>query len=191
MSLLVGIVIALGVVILSFVWMMIGIYNNLVSLRNQVDRAWSNIDIILKQRFDEIPQLLELIEQYVKYEKSILERLIEARENYGQAKTVDAKISVSKALSSAFRGILALGEAYPELKSNNQFLQLQNRVSDLESQLSDRRELYNETVTNLNTRIAQIPDNFFAGMLGYQPLALYQVDAVEKTRPSLKVNTGT
>lgn len=191
MVLFLGIAVALGLVLLVALGMLISIYNNLVSLRQQVDRAWANIDVILKQRFDEIPQLIEVIEQYVKYEKEILERLIEARKRYGQADSVDDKISASKDLTGAFRGILALGEAYPELKSNNQFLQLQKRVSALESQLSDRRELYNETVTNLNTRIAQIPDTFLARMLGYHSLLLYQVEQSEKVRPSLKINTGS
>jgi LemA protein len=190
MSILVGVTIALGIIAVAFLGLAIGIYNNLVSLRQQVERAWANIDVILKQRFDEIPQLIEIAEQFVKYEKGVLERLIEARKNYGAAKSVDDKIDAAKKMSGAIQGIFALGEAYPELKSNTQFLQLQTRVSALENQLSDRRELYNETVTNLNTRIAQIPDTFFAGMLGYHPVKLFNVDPAEKARPSLKINTA-
>ena len=187
MSLIIGSIIAFGIMVVAFIGLAISSYNSLVSLRQQVDRAWANIDVILKQRFDEIPQLIQVIEQFVKYEQKILERLIESRKHYGQAQSVSEKIDASKEMSGALRGILALGEAYPELKSNGQFIQLQDRVSALESHLSDRREHYNETVTNLNTRIAQIPDSFFASILGYQAMNLFQVNQEERSRPSLKI----
>ena len=177
-------------VLLVVLFMAVGIYNGLVSLKNQVQRSWANIDVILKQRFDEIPQLLEVIEQYVGHEKAMIREVMDARTRYGSARGIAEKIEASKEMSFALKGVLSIGEAYPELKSNENFSRLQNRVSDLESQLSDRREHYNESVTNFNTRLEQIPDVFFARILGYQPKNLFQVNESEKVRPSLKMNLG-
>lgn len=175
-------------VIIGFV--LIGAYNALVGLKNQVDRAWSNIDVILKQRFDEIPSLIEVIEQFAKYEKDIVGKLVAARQNYVGAKSNSDKMEASASMSQALNQVLAIGENYPELKSNNNFVQLQSRISALEESLSDRRELFNETVTNFNTRIAQIPYVFFAGALGYQEASLFRVQDAERAKPSLKMNLG-
>lgn len=188
MALGVAILAVLLVLFFALVAIVIGIYNGLVSLRQQVDRAWANIDVILKQRFDEIPQIVQVLEQFVGYEKGVINNLVEARKHYGQAQSVDEKIKASGELSMAFKGVIAIGEGYPELKSNQNFLHLQGRVSSLEESLADRRELYNEVVTNFNTRLEQIPDVFVARMLAYTPRQLFQVTEAEKQRPSLKLN---
>jgi LemA protein len=179
------------VVIILFLVAVVSVYNSLVGLRNQVTRAWANIDVILKQRFDEIPQLIQVIEQYTNYESGIITKLVEARKNYSAAKNVEDKMQSSQQATAAFQGLLALGENYPQLRSNDNFKQLQTRVSDLENQLSDRRESYNDVVTNLNTRIAQFPDVFFAKMLGYSELSLFKVSDDEKQAPSLKMKLPT
>ncbi len=166
----------------------INIYNGFISLRNQVERAWANIDVILKQRYEEIPQLVKVIEQYTGYEAGVLQQLIEARKHYGHAQSVEDKIKASQEMSFALRGVIAIGEQYPELKSNQNFIQLQNRVSQLESTIADRRELYNETVANFNTRIDQFPDVFVASLLNYKKQDLYKVDEIEKSAPSLDMN---
>ncbi|MBC7370983.1 MAG: LemA family protein [Bdellovibrionaceae bacterium] len=168
----------------------VAVYNNLVSLKNQIDRAWTNIEILLKQRFDEIPQIIQVVEQYASYEQKTLQRVIEARNNYSQSSSMGSKIDASNEMSTALKGLVALGEAYPDLKANQSFMQLQNRASELEGQITDRREFFNETVTNFNTRIAQIPDMFFAHFLGYNERQLYRPPAEEMTRPSLKMNVG-
>ncbi len=160
----------------------------MISLRNQVERAWSNIDVILKQRFDEIPQLIQVIEQYAKYEAGLLEKIAEARKHYGEANSVTDKIKASQEMSFALKGIIAIGEAYPELKANQNFVQLQSRVSNLESMLADRREAYNEAVTNFNTRIDQFPDVFVAKLLNYQRQDFFNVEESEKIKPSLEMN---
>jgi LemA protein len=188
MALGVAVLVVFVVLIVALLAMAIGIYNGLVSLRQQVDRAWANIDVLLKQRFDEIPQIVEVLEQFVGYEQGVIKNLADARKHYGSAENVADKIKASGELSLAFRGIMAIGEGYPELKSNNNFLHLQSRISGLEDSLSDRREQYNETVTNFNTRIEQFPDLFFARMLAYTARALYKVEEREKVRPSLKLN---
>ncbi len=184
------VLVVLVVFVLVVVAMGISIYNALVSLKNQIDRSWANVEVILKQRFDEIPQLVQVVEQYAGYEQATLKKIIEARNNYERAQTTEQKVTSANAASAAFGGLMALGEAYPDLKANTNFIHLQSRVSDLESQLADRREHFNETVTNYNTRIQQIPDIFFARMLGYQQHTLYRPEPAELVRPSLKMNLG-
>lgn len=178
----------IAIVAVIILYMGVGIYNALVSLKNQIDRSWANVEVILKQRFDEIPQLVQVVEQYAGYEQSTLKKVIEARNAYQQAQTTEQKVGAANEMSRAFGGLLALGEAYPELKANTNFVHLQSRVSELENQISDRREQFNETVTNFNTRILQIPDLFFARMLGYTSQSLYKVDPSQLERPNLKMN---
>jgi LemA protein len=177
-------VIVLGILLI----MGIQTYNGLVRLKNDVQRAWSNIDVILKQRFDEIPQLVQVLEQFAQYESSVIQKLVDARTRYGSANSVPEKIQASNEMSLALKGVLAIGEAYPDLKSNNNFMHLQSRVSGLESTISDRRELYNQTVANFNTRIEQFPDVFAARILNYQTQELFSVNETERERPSLKMN---
>ncbi len=179
--------IILGIVTV-IIFVFVSIYNSLIRLKNQIDRSWSNIEVILKQRFDEIPQLVQIIEQFVNYENKILSKLIEARKNYSSAQTIKDKMDSSQRMSMAFTGLLALSENYPELKSNENFKQLQNRISDLENQLADRREHYNESVTNFNTRIEQIPDVIVARSLNYLPKEMFKVAEEEKQKPNLKMN---
>ncbi len=171
--------ILLGCIFLSVtIWT----YNAIVTLRHQVDRSWANIDVILRQRFDEIPQLIKIIEQFSHYEKNIITQIVEARRNYGYARKISEKVHASNTLSSAFFDIMAFGEAYPDLKASRSFQQLQNRISDLETQLADRRETFNEAAILFNTRLSQFPDLFFAGLIGYKKIALFSSrnDAHEK-----------
>ncbi|MBC7385212.1 MAG: LemA family protein [Cryobacterium sp.] len=190
MGIFIGFVAFFLLVLIVVLFMGVGIYNSLVSLKNQVDRAWSNIDVILKQRFDEIPQLLQVVEQYTGYEKGVIRQVTEARSRYGSANTTNEKVAAAGDLSLALRGVIAIGEAYPELKANASFGQLQTRVSGLESAIADRRETFNEAVTNLNTRIEQFPDLFFARLLGYTKAALLQATPAERSVPNLKMNLG-
>ncbi|MEZ4813579.1 MAG: LemA family protein [Bdellovibrionota bacterium] len=177
----------LGILVVVALFMGVGIYNSLVALSKQVDRSWSNIDVILKQRHDEVPQLVEIVQQYVTHEKNILDKVTEARTHYMNAKNTDEKVKASNEMTRALGGVLAIGEAYPELKSSNHFLQLQGRLTGLEEQLADRREHFNDTVTTYNTRIAQFPDMFFAGLLNYHSMELFKVSESDKSMPSLKV----
>lgn len=183
-----GLLIVVLVVLAGFGLLFVSLYNRLIDLRNQVERAWSNIDVILKQRFDELPQLMKVVEQYAGYESELLKDLAAARAHYGAARSVDDKMSAASELSTAFRGMIALAEAYPELRSNQNFLQLQARVSDLENAIADRRESYNECVATFNARVEQFPDVFAASLLGYQRQSLFQVAAAEKERPDLTMN---
>lgn len=176
------------VALVGFAVLFVSIYNALVGLRHQVERAWANIDVILKQRFDELPQLMRVIEQYAGYEVGILRELADARSRYGNAQNVGDKIRAATECTTAFRGLAALGEAYPELRANQNFLQLQARVSELENVIADRRESYNECVANFNARIEQFPDVLAARFLGYQGQNLYRVAETEKQQPDLAMN---
>lgn len=175
-----GLMIVVIAVLVGFGLLFLNMYNRLVDLRFQLERAWANIDVILKQRFDELPQLMKVVEQYTGYEAGILKELAAARANYTAAHSVDDKIRAAGELSVATRGLLAIGEAYPELRSNQNFLQLQNRVSDLENAIADRRESYNECVANFNASIQQFPAVLAASLLGYESQRLYQVSGAEK-----------
>lgn len=178
----------IAILILAFIFIGLNIYNGLVALRNQLERAWANIDVILKQRFDEIPQLIQVIEQYANYEAGILSKLADARSKYGAARTIDDKIQSAQTMSFALNGLMALGENYPELKANQNFVELQGRISKLEETLADRREIYNDVVAQFNTRIEQFPDIFAARILNYSRQSLFQVQDFEKAQPSLKMN---
>lgn len=183
--------IALIVMAIGLIYILISSYNRLIALRQQIDRSWANIDVILQQRYNEIPQLIKVIEQFTVYERSIIDDLVQSRQHYGSAQSIKDKIQASKEMSHALGGILAIAEGYPELKSHAQFLQLQERISSLENTIADRRENYNETVTNYNTRILQFPDSIFATKLNYTSFSLYKVDKAETRQPSLNINLPT
>ena len=185
------ILILLGVLVLFVVGiaiLAIGIYNALIRASEHIKKAWANIDVILKQRYDEVPQLIQICEQYATYEKSMIDKIMNAREQMVKGKTVDEKAEGFNALSAGISGLLAVGEAYPDLKANANFMQIQTRLSELEETIADRREYYNDSVTTYNIRIKQIPDVLFANMLGYSERDLFKVDDREKVVPSLKMN---
>ncbi|MBI5554338.1 MAG: LemA family protein [Elusimicrobia bacterium] len=144
----------------------ITLYNGLIQVSRNIAKAWANIDVLLKQRHDEIPKLVKVCEQFVQYERSILEKVIALRTAAMQATTVHDKAVKEGELNKALSGIWAVGEAYPELKSNTNIIQLQSRISSLESELADRREFYNDSVNQYNIRIHQFPDMIVAGMMG-------------------------
>ncbi len=156
------------------------IYNGLISLKENIKKSWANIDVILKQRYDELPKLISVCESYAAFEKGVLDRLMQAREKYFHADGVSGKAEASGQISAALKGIFALAENYPDLKTNKNFLQLQDRISHLEESLSDRREFYNDSTNNYNIRIQQIPDVFVANFLNYQREDLFQVAEIER-----------
>ena len=166
----------------------IGIYNALMAIKENVNKAWANIDVILKQRYDEIPQLIKICEQYVQFEQGMIDRMMDAREKMVQGRSVEAKAEASSDLTAGIKGLLAVGEAYPDLKSNANFMQIQTRLSRLEETLADRREFYNDSVNVLNTRIQQIPDVFFARMMGVERRQMFEVHESEKKLPDLNIN---
>lgn len=156
------------------------LYNGLIAVKNNVDKAWANIDVLLKQRHDELPNLMEVCKGYMKYEGDTFERVTKARSLYSQAQTVDQKVEASATMTSAVGRLLATAENYPELKANNNFMQLQNRISELESQIADRREFYNDSVNVFNIRIQEMPDALLAGSMNLHPRQMFQVAEEDK-----------
>jgi LemA protein len=156
------------------------VFNGLIALKNDIDKAWSNIDIMLKQRHDELPKLLDVCRGYMTYEQDTLQKIAQARSQYWQASSMDQKAHANQTLTSALRGVFAVAENYPELKANGNFLQIQKRITDLESQIADRREFYNDSVNTFNTRIQQMPDTFVASFMGLKPHQRFKVEEADK-----------
>lgn len=156
------------------------LYNGLIALRNDIDKAWANIDVLLKQRHDEIPRLVAVCQGYMQYERETLQYLTEARARYASALSAEQKAQASGAVTDSVQRLFAVAENYPGLKANATFLELQKRITDLENQIADRREFYNDAINLFNTRLQQAPDNFVAKTLGMQPRVMFQVPAAEK-----------
>ena len=156
------------------------IYNGLVRLRNDVEKAWANIDVLLKQRHDELPNLIATCKGYMQYEQQTLERVTEARTAYMRAGTVGEKAQADLLTTGALKSLFAVAENYPDLKANNNFLQLQKRISELEDMIADRREFFNDDVNTYNVRIQQLPDVIIAGMMGLKPREMFKVSEEEK-----------
>jgi LemA protein len=175
-------VIAIIAVILYFV----GLYNKLVTFKNNIDRSFSDIDVLLKQRHDELPKLIETCKGYMQYEQKTLQAVTEARTAFMRATTPADKAQADNMVSGALKTLFAVAEKYPDLKANSNFMQLQSRITDLESKIAAQRGAYNEDVNAFNIRIAQVPANIVAGFMGLQPHALYQV--AEADREDVKVS---
>jgi len=156
------------------------LYNGLIAVKNNVDKAWANIDVLLKQRHDELPNLVEVCKGYMKYEQDTFQRITEARSAYARATTVDQKAEASATLTSAVGRLIATAENYPELKANNNFMQLQSRITELESQIADRREFYNDSVNTFNIRIQEMPDAILARNMGLTPRTMFHVAEEDK-----------
>jgi LemA protein len=164
----------------GMVWYLVTIFNGLVELKNDIDKAWSNIDIVLKQRHDELSKLLDVCRGYMNFESDTLIKITQARSLYQQASTVDQKAQADQSMTSALRGFFAVAENYPDLKANNNFLQLQRRITELESQIADRREFYNDSVNTFNVRIQQMPDTLVAAFMKLAPRPLFKVEEADK-----------
>lgn len=156
------------------------IYNGLVRLRRNIDKAWSNIDVLLKQRNDELPKLIDSAKQYMDYERDVLQNVTEARTQVQNASGPKESAEANNMLEGALGEFFAVAEDYPELKANENFKQLQERISSIEEQIADRREFYNESVNTFNIRINQIPYNIVANMMGYTSRELFEASEQEK-----------
>ena len=178
--------VTVGVVGVAVVGYFLAIFNSLISLKNMIARSWANIDVLLKQRHDELPKLVSVCEGYMQHERAVFDKLSEARGALVRARGVAERAQAESQLTSALGQFFAVAEAYPDLKANVGFLQLQSRISDLENQIADRREYYNDTVTTFNTRIQQIPDTWVAQWQGMQPAELFKVDEADRQDVQIK-----
>ncbi len=171
-----------GVLAVALIYLIM-LYNGLVQLKHNVAKAWANIDVSLKQRHDELPKLVEVCKQYKQFEQATLQAVIEARsrvQSAREAHDVPALSRAEGALRTGLGQIFAVAEAYPELKANEHFMQLQQRISSLESLISDRRELYNESVNINNVRVDSFPDALVARLFNFQHHPLLEFADHEK-----------
>lgn len=179
--------ILLGVIAALIIYLVV-IFNGLVRLKHNIDRAWSNIDVLLKQRYDELPKLVRVCEGYMQHERAVLENVTRARAQLDNAGSGTEVIEANNAISQALRSLFAVVENYPDLKADQAFRQLQSRVSQLEDQIADRRELYNDSVNLFNIRIEQFPDVFVANMMKLVPRQLWQIEPEHRRDVEISFN---
>ena len=176
-----GSILFLGLIAVILVYFIL-IYNNLVTIKHNVAKAWANIDVLLKQRHDELPKLVDTCKQYMKFEQETLEKVINARARVADAReahNIAALGAAESALRTGLGNLFALVESYPELKANEQFVHLQARITGLENAIADRREFYNESVNINNVRIQQFPDLVVARMFSFPPQQMLRFEASE------------
>lgn len=174
-------IILVAVVAIIALWA-ISAYNGLVHMRNNRENAFANIDVQLKQRFDLIPQLVATVKGYAAHEKSLLEAVTAARTAAMGAVTVNEKVQADNALSAALSGLRVAVEAYPDLKANQNFLQLQGEISDIENKLAASRRAFNSATKELNTAVQVFPTNLLAGMFGFHTEPMFEVPQMERAQ---------
>lgn len=169
----------LVIVVLLAIWC-VSLYNNLVKLRNNRENAFANIDVQLKQRHDLVPQLVATVKGYATHEREVLQRVTEARTAAMGATTINDKINAENALTSALAGLKVSLEAYPDLKANQNFMQLQNEIADLENKLAAVRRFFNSATRELNNAVETFPSNIFAKMFGFKKEPMFEVPQEER-----------
>jgi LemA protein len=168
--------------------LIVGIYNSLVKLKNKCEEAWSDIDTQLKRRYDLIPNLVQTVKGYAQHESQTFEKVTEARSNAMNAQGVHEKEVAENMLSSALKSIFALAENYPELKANQNFLELQSTLTEIEEHIQLSRRYYNATVRDLNTKMEVFPNNLIAGPFGFTKREFFQIDEEEKQNVKVSFN---
>ena len=182
-SVLTVIIIVIVVVLLIY---LISVYNMLVGLRNNNKKSYSNIDVLLKQRNDEIPNLVETVKGYMKHERNLLEQITKIRSAITGAHSMGERAAADNMMHDALKTLFAVAENYPKLKANENFMKLQNRITGLENEIADRREFYNESVTIYNTRIESFPTLVFAKLFSFKHFDWFK--ATEKDKKAVKTS---
>ena len=180
--------ILLGICVVVLIYS-VSLYNNLVSLKHCVSKAWANIDVLLKQRHDELPKLVEVCKQYKQFEQETLQRVIAARSQVQTAREgqdIEALAKAEGVMRASLGGLFAVAEAYPDLKTNQNFMQLQTRITGLENGIADRREVYNDSVNIYNVGIEQFPAVLIANMFSYAEKPLLEFSTAEKADVDMK-----
>ena len=180
------IILAIVVLIILFV---VGLYNSLVTLRQRVKNAWSQIDVQLQRRFDLIPNLVECVKGYMSHEQDTLAKVTELRTSWANAKTVEEKANLDNQLSSALKTIMAVSESYPDLKASQNFSELQEELRNTENKISYSRQFYNDSVTRYNTKIELFPSSIIASMFHFTPETLFAAES-DEARKNVKVDFG-
>jgi len=178
--------IILGVAALIAFWL-IAIYNGLVTLKNRVDESWSDIDVQLKRRYDLIPNLVETVKAYAKHESTVFENVSAARSAAMGAKTPEEHAKAENALTGTLKTLFAVAESYPELKASQNFLQLQDELSDTENKVQASRRFYNGNVRDFNIKIEQFPNSLAANAFGYKKRGFFEIEnGEEREAPKVK-----
>ncbi len=172
--------IVIGAVVLVILLYFVGVYNGLVRLRNNRENAFANIDVQLKQRHDMIPQLVSTVKGYASHEKTLLEEVTRARTAAMNATSINDKVQAENALSAALAGLKVSVEAYPELKANTNFQQLQTEIADIENKLSATRRFFNSATKELNVGVQSFPANLIAGMFGFHAEPMFEIPQTER-----------
>jgi LemA protein len=183
-----GTVICGGSVILLIVFLVLGAivtYNRLITLRNRVDNSWSQIDVQLRRRYDLIPNLVETVKGYASHESQVFERVTEARTAAIGAQTVADQGRAENMLTESLKSLFAVAEAYPDLKANQNFLNLQQELSSTESKIAYARQFYNDSVLSYNTATQVFPTNVFAGVFGFTPKEYFEIEAAAAEPPQV------
>ncbi|MGI6045394.1 MAG: LemA family protein [Eggerthellaceae bacterium] len=181
---MIGIIIAV-VVVVVLVIIAIAMYNNLVRLRNMVDNAWAQIDVQLQRRLDLIPNLVETVKGYASHERGTFEAVTQARSAVMNAPDPASKLEADNVLSGTLKSLFAVSEAYPELKANENFQQLQSQLQDTEDKISYMRQSYNDTVMKFNNAIQTFPGNIFAGMFHFEPRQSFDAQSEAENAPKV------
>ncbi len=185
--------ITLGVLLLLLVAVIIYtiiIYNGFIALKNTIIQDWSNIDVLLKQRYDELPKLIKVCEGYMQHEQKTLEAVVKARSMVNSARTDEQQLQAQNMLTDTLKSLFMVVERYPDLKADAGFRQLSYRITEIEDQIADRRELYNASVTIYNTRLGQFPDLVIANMFKFQPSTLWMIDPEHRQDVTVSFATG-
>ena len=178
--------IILAVVVILVIWL-ISSYNGFVKLRNKAEEAFSAMDVSLKKRYDLIPNYVETVKGYAKHESETLEKVISARNAAMNASTAKERIENDNILSNTLKSLFALSEAYPDLKANQNFIQLQDQLSRIEEEIAGSRRYYNGVINRFNTKIEMFPGNIIAGIFGFRRKPLYEVETADQ-RENVKVS---
>ena len=182
---------AVVVVVIVVAFLVLATYNAVVDLRLRIDKAWSNIDVALKQRFDQLPNLVEAVRGMMAWEQDVLTEVAAARAAYSPAAAIPEQAATSAATSAAVRSLFAVVERYPEVKAGGNVMALQEEIERLESMIADRRELYNDQVYRYNARIAQFPAVMLALLLGWKSRPFFEVSEADRARPEATLESGT
>ncbi len=173
-------------IIAVVVLLIIGLYNSLIRLKNKVKNAWAQIDVQLKKRFDLIPNLVDTVKGYAKHEKTVLTEITKARNMMAKAGSVEDKAAAENQLSGALKTLFAVSENYPDLKASQNFIQLQEELSGMESKIAYARQFYNDMVMRFNTKIQLFPNNVFAGMLHFKDEQFFKTTGEERENVKVK-----
>lgn len=178
--------IIVAVIVVLLIFYVIGVYNGLVSLRNRVKDQWSQIDVLLKRRADLIPNVVETVKGYASHEKETLDAVIGARNKAVSATTPEAEMKADGELTQALGRLFALTEAYPELKANTNFMQLQEELKNTEDKIAYARQFYNDSVLNYKNKIEMFPSNIIAGMFGFKPEPFFEIAEADREVPKVQ-----